>query len=88
MPDAVEMTIGKMHTSTTMSTFDSMPNPNHTTTIGAMATFGTAFNLDAVMQLEGPHVLAALDTEDVRLHQGGPCSLAGEWFVVELRYLG
>jgi quercetin dioxygenase-like cupin family protein len=43
---------------------------------------------DVVLQLEGPHVLAALDTEDVRLHQGGTCSLAGEWFVVELRCLG
>ena len=43
---------------------------------------------DCDVDLEGPHVLAALDTEDVRLHPGGPCSLAGEWFVVELRYLG
>ncbi len=42
---------------------------------------------DAVLELEGPHVLVALDTEDVRLHPGGRCELAGEWFVVELRYL-
>ncbi|MGW6934172.1 hypothetical protein ACWGE0_29230 [Lentzea sp. NPDC054927] len=42
---------------------------------------------DSSLDLEGPHVLAALDTEDVRLHPGGPCSLDGEWFVVELRYL-
>lgn len=42
---------------------------------------------DCTVELDGPHVLAALDTEDVRLHPGGPCSLHGEWFVVELRYL-
>ncbi|HUQ55132.1 hypothetical protein [Lentzea sp.] len=42
---------------------------------------------DAALDLEGPHVLAALDGEDVRLHPGGPCSLDGEWFVVELGYL-
>jgi hypothetical protein len=43
--------------------------------------------LDTALDLEGPHVLVALDTEDVRLHPGGPCSLGGEWFVVELGYL-
>lgn len=42
---------------------------------------------DCTLDLDGPHVLAALDVEDVRLHSGGPCVLAGEWFVVELRYL-
>jgi quercetin dioxygenase-like cupin family protein len=43
---------------------------------------------DCTLDLDGPHVLAALDIEDVRLHPGGPCALDGEWFVVELRYLG
>ncbi|MBB5800942.1 hypothetical protein F4560_000710 [Saccharothrix ecbatanensis] len=38
------------------------------------------------VDLSGPHVLAALDSDEVRLHPGGPCVLAGEWFVVELRY--
>lgn len=42
---------------------------------------------DVALELDGPHVLAALDTEDVRLHPGGPCQLNGEWFVVELCYL-
>ncbi|MDT7784010.1 MAG: beta-alanine degradation protein BauB [Pseudonocardiales bacterium] len=42
---------------------------------------------DCSLDLDGPHVLAALDIEDVRLHPGGPCSLDGEWFVVELAYL-
>ncbi|MCR3749086.1 hypothetical protein [Lentzea californiensis] len=42
---------------------------------------------DVTLDLEGPHVLAALDDEDVRLHPGGPCRLDGEWFVVELAYL-
>ncbi|SEQ88091.1 hypothetical protein SAMN05216188_10666 [Lentzea xinjiangensis] len=41
---------------------------------------------DAVVDLEGPHVLVALDAEDVRAHPGGPCALDGEWFVVGLRY--
>ncbi len=42
---------------------------------------------DVALDLEGPHVLAALDSEDVRLHPGGPCSVDGEWFVVRLGYL-
>jgi len=42
---------------------------------------------DRVLDLEGPHVLVALGSEDVRLHPGGPCALDGEWFVVQLRYL-
>ena len=42
---------------------------------------------DTTLDLEGPHVLAALDVEDVRLHPGGPFEFDGEWFVVELAYL-
>ncbi|SEQ23421.1 hypothetical protein [Lentzea albida] len=43
--------------------------------------------VDRSLDLEGPHVLVALDAEDVRLHPGGPCRFDGEWFVVELAYL-
>ncbi len=42
---------------------------------------------DCALDLDGPHVLAALDVEDVRLHPEGRCSLDGEWFVVEPAYL-
>jgi len=42
---------------------------------------------DTTLDLEGPHVLAALDGEDVQLHAGGSCTVDGEWFVVELSYL-
>lgn len=42
---------------------------------------------DCSLDLDGPHVLAALDIEDVRLHPGGRCSPDGEWFVVEPAYL-
>jgi hypothetical protein len=38
------------------------------------------------VDLSGPHVLAALDSDEAQLHPGGPCVLTGEWFVVELRY--
>ncbi|GAB2833433.1 hypothetical protein GCM10027200_36430 [Lentzea nigeriaca] len=38
-------------------------------------------------ELDGPHVLPALDVEDVRLHQGRTVFAGGEWFVAELRYL-
>lgn len=41
---------------------------------------------DLELNLMGLHVLAALDSGEVRLHPGGPCVLTGEWFVVELRY--
>ena len=42
---------------------------------------------DTTLDLEGPHVLAALDGEDVQLHAGGSCTVDGEWFAVELSYL-
>ncbi|MFD4637490.1 hypothetical protein ACFWN2_09275 [Lentzea sp. NPDC058436] len=43
--------------------------------------------VDKALDLDGPHVLVALDDEDVRLDPGGPVELDGEWFVVELGYL-
>jgi hypothetical protein len=58
---------------------------------GVEMTISNASDTDHNGQFEPghglPHVLAALDSADERLHSGGPCSLDGEWFVVELRYL-
>lgn len=34
-----------------------------------------------------PHVLAALDTEEVIFHPGGPVRVEGDWSVLELTYL-
>ncbi|CFN69956.1 Uncharacterised protein [Bordetella pertussis] len=40
MPTTVLMNIGKKLISATITTLDAMPKPNHTSSNGAMATFG------------------------------------------------
>ncbi|WP_063747093.1 hypothetical protein [Saccharothrix sp. NRRL B-16314] len=51
--------------------------------VGVWTLSGDGLEVDLV----GPHVLAALDSGEVRLHTGGPSVLTGDWFAVELRYL-